>query len=103
MRQELQCQHAEILQDVQFQLNLLVETFEQNCIIHIHQQEAEQQAQHPPWELLPYQRRTQSHKQYWNRRTRQDQFWHNTREQTQHGPPPPPPLPHEPPMLDLED
>ena len=38
---ELQCQWAEILQDVQFQLNLLAETFEQNCIIHICQQEAE--------------------------------------------------------------
>ena len=38
---ELQCQWAEILQDLQFQLNLLAETFEQNCIIHICQQEAE--------------------------------------------------------------
>ena len=43
--QELQHQCAHILQDVQFQLNLLVETFEQNHIIHIHQQEVECQAQ----------------------------------------------------------
>ena len=39
--QELQCQCTDILQDVQFQLNLLVESFEQNCIIHRCQQEAE--------------------------------------------------------------
>ena len=104
MHQELQCQCVEILQDVQFQLNLLAETFEQNCIIHICQQEAEQQAQCPPWELLPYQRHTRSHQQYWNRWMRQDQFWLNIREQMQHGPPPLPlPLPHEPPMLDLEE
>ena len=78
--QELQRQCADILQDVQFQLILLAETFEQNCIIHACQQEAEWQAQCPPWELLPYQRRMQSHQQYWNRRTRQDQFWHNIRD-----------------------
>ena len=102
--QELQCQHADILQDMQFQLNLLAETFEQNCIIHTNQQEAEQQAQCPPWELLPYQRCMRSHQQYWNRRTRQDQFWCNIREQTQHSPPPQPlPQPHEPPMPDLEE
>ena len=34
VHQELQRQCADILQDVQFQLNLLAETFEQNCIIH---------------------------------------------------------------------
>ena len=39
--QELQCQCTDILQDVQFQLNLLVEIFEQNRIIHKCQQEAE--------------------------------------------------------------
>ena len=39
--QELQHQHTDILQDVQFQLTLLAETFEQNCIIHRCQQEAE--------------------------------------------------------------
>ena len=100
VHQELQCHRADILQDVQFQLNLLAETFEQNCTIHACQQEAEWQAQRPPWELLPYQRRTWSCQQYWNRRTRQDQFWHNIREQMQHSPLPPP---HEPPMPDLEE
>ena len=104
MHQELQRQCADILQDVQFQLNLLAETFEQNCIIHACQQEVDWQAQCPLWELLPCQRCMQSHQQYWNRRTRQDQFWHNIREQTQHGPLPPLlPQPHEPPMPDLED
>ena len=49
--QELQRLCADILQDVQFQLNLLVETFEQNCILHARQQEAHC----PLWELLPYQ------------------------------------------------
>ena len=39
--QELQCQRTDILQDMQFQLNLLVETFEKHRIIHICQQEAE--------------------------------------------------------------
>ena len=102
--QELQCQCADILQDVQFQLNLLAETFEQNRIIHTCQQEVEWQAQCPLWELLPYQRCTWSHQQYWNRRTRQDQFWHNIREQTQHSSLPQPlKPPHEPPMLDLEE
>ena len=105
--QELQCHCADILQDMQFQLNLLAKTFKQNCIIHACQQEAEWQAQHPPWKLLPYQRRTRSRQQYWNRRTRQGQFWHNIREQTQHSPLPHPlphplPLPHEHPMPDLE-
>ena len=102
--QELQCQCADFLQDVQFQLNLLVETFKQNHTIHIHQQEAEWQAQCPLWELLPYQQCMQSHQQYWNRQTRQDQFWCNIKEQTQPGPLPlPTPLPHEPPMPDLEE
>ena len=84
-------------------------SFEQNRIIHICQQEAEQQAQCPPWELLLYQRCMRSHQQYWNRWMRQDQFWQNIREQLQHGPPPPPLLPlHEPPhvglgRIDLDD
>ena len=99
IHQELQRLHANILQDVQFQLNLQAETFEQNHILHTCQQEAH----HPLWELLLYQHHTQYHQQYWNRRTRQDQFWCNIREQTQHGPPAPPLPPHESPMPDLED
>ena len=98
--QELQRLRADILQDVQFQLNLLAETFEQNRILHACQQEAHC----PPWELLPYQCHTRSRQQYWNSRMRQDQFWCNIREQTQHSPPPLPlPQPHKPPMPDLED
>ena len=66
--QELQRLCADILQDVQFQLNLLAETFEQNHILHACQQEVH----HPPWELLPFQHHTRSCQQYWNRRMRQD-------------------------------
>ena len=51
IHQELQRLRADILQDVQFQLHLLAETFEQNRLLHACQQEAH----HPPWELLPYQ------------------------------------------------
>ena len=51
IRQELQRLCADILQDVQLQLNLLVETFEQNHILHARQQEAHR----PLLELLPYQ------------------------------------------------
>ena len=76
VHQELQHHRTEILQDVQFQLNLLAETFKQNRIAHLRQQEV----QRPPWEWLPYQRCTHSHQQYWNRRTCQDQFWCNIRE-----------------------
>ena len=47
--QELQQHRTEILQDVQFQLNLLAETYEQNHIIHLRHQEAKC----PPWEWLP--------------------------------------------------
>ena len=54
VHQELQRLWADILQDVQFQLNLLAETFEQNRILHTRQQEAH----HPLWELLPYQCQT---------------------------------------------
>ena len=39
--QELQKYRTDILQDVQFQLNLLAETFEQSRIIHLRQQEAQ--------------------------------------------------------------
>ena len=41
VHQELQYHRTEILQDVQFQLNLLAETFEQNHIVHLQHQEAQ--------------------------------------------------------------
>ena len=100
VHQELQKYQTDILQDVHFQLNLLAETFEQNRIVHLGQQEVQQ----PPWEWLPYQCRTRSHQQYWNRRTRQDQFWRNIREHEQQGPPQlPQPVLNDPPMPDLEE
>ena len=100
IHQELQKYHTDILQDVQLQLNLLAETFEQNRIVQLRHQEAQQ----PPWEWLPYQCCTRSHQQYWNRRTRQDHFWHNIREWEQQDPSHlPQPTPHEPPMPDLEE
>ena len=90
----------EILQDVQFQLNLLAETFKQNCIMHLRHQEV----QCPLWQWLPYQRRTQLYQQYWNRLTHQDQFWCNVREQAQLGQQPVQvPLPSDMPMPDLEE
>ena len=39
--QELQKYHTNVLQDVQFQLNLLAETFEQNRLVHLQHQEAQ--------------------------------------------------------------
>ena len=39
--QELQKYHTNVLQDVQFQLNLLAETFEQNRLVHLRHQEAQ--------------------------------------------------------------
>ena len=62
LHQELQKYHTNVLQDVQFQLNLLAKTFEQNRLVHLWHQEAQQ----PPWEWLPYQCRTRSHQQHWN-------------------------------------
>ena len=44
LHQELQKYHTNVLQDVQFQLNLLAETFEQNRLVHLWHQEA----QRPP-------------------------------------------------------
>ena len=41
LHQELQKHRTNILQDVQFQLNLLAETFEQNWIVHLRHQEAQ--------------------------------------------------------------
>ena len=93
--QELQKYCTNVLQDVQFQLNLLAETFEQNRLVHLRHQEAQQ----PPWEWLPYQCRTRSRQQHWNHCIRQDQFWHHVREwEQQHQP-----SPNEPPMPDLEE
>ena len=63
-----------------------------------------QEAQLPPWERLPYQWRACSHQQYWNRRTQQDQFWPNIREQVQQGTPPPQRLAdNNDPLPDLEE
>ena len=39
--QELQKYRTDVLQDVQFQLNLLAETFEQNRLVHLRHQEAQ--------------------------------------------------------------
>ena len=39
--QELQKYCTDVLQDVQFQLNLLAETFEQNKLVHLRHQEAQ--------------------------------------------------------------
>ena len=95
MRQELQKYPTNFLQDIQFQLNLLAETFKQNQLVHLRHQEA----QPPPWEWLPYQCRTRSWQQHWNLHIRQDQFWHHVREWEQQYQP----LPNEPPMPDLEE
>ena len=46
LRQELQKYRTNVLQDIQFQLHLLAETFEQNRLVHLQHQEA----QRPPWE-----------------------------------------------------
>ena len=59
--QELQCLRISLIQDIQFQLNLLAEAIEQNRISH----QESQEACRPPWECLPYQHRTRSCQQYW--------------------------------------
>ena len=41
LRQELQKHRTNVLQDVQFHLNLLAETFEQNRLVHLRHQEAQ--------------------------------------------------------------
>ena len=97
VRQQLDKHRTDIFCKVQFQLNLLAETFEQNRILHQHHQEA----QRPPWEWLPYQRRTRSRQQYWNRRVRQDQVWRAVRDREQ-AEQPVPPL-DQPQMPDLEE
>ena len=97
VRQQLDKHRTDIICDVQFQLNLLAETFEQNCILHQQHQEAQQ----PPWEWFPYQCRTRSRQQYWNRRVRQDQFWCDVRDREQAEQPMP--TPDQLQMPDLEE
>ena len=77
--QELQHVQISLIQDIQFQFNLLAEMIEHNRIAH-HQN---QEACRPLWERLPYQRRTRLCQQYWQQRTRQDQFWRTVREREQ--------------------
>ena len=63
--QELQRLCISLIQDIQFQLNLLAEAVEQNHISHLESQEACR----PPWERLPYQCHTRSRQQYWQQHT----------------------------------
>ena len=95
LQQELQKHRTNVLQDVQFQLSLLAETFEQNRIVHLQHQEA----QRPPWEWLPYQHHTRSRQQHWNCCIQQEQFWHRVREREQQNQP----SPNELLMPDLEE
>ena len=88
LRQELEKHNSDLTRDEQFQFTLLAKTLDhertQPAVPHFHlphQHYRLADPTHPPWETLPYMRRTHSREAYWNRCLQQDQFWHNIREQ----------------------
>ena len=84
MKQELEKHSNDLTPDIQFQFTLLAETLDQESMQqtnrHFHLLEYHYRAGEPiqpPWETLPYMRRTRSQEAYWNRQIRQDRFWRN--------------------------